>query len=228
MGDAQASAASAVGVGALRRAVLIVAALNVAYFWVEITVPLSIGSVSLFADGVDFLEDTAVNLLIALALGWTLARRALVGKAMALVLLVPAAAAIWQAVTKVGDPRPPDVLALVVTSGGAIVINGLSAWLLARVRHHSGSLSAAAYLSARNDVAINVTIIAMAGITAWTASGWPDIVLGLVIIARRLRRRARVEGNPLGQVYSSFRGKAKEHVVAALPGLGATLEGFVR
>jgi Co/Zn/Cd efflux system component len=23
----------------------------------------------------------------------------------------------------------------------------------------------------------------MAGITAWTASGWPDIVLGLVIIA---------------------------------------------
>ena len=45
---------------------------------------------------------------------------------------------------------------------------------------------------------------------------------------RRLRRRARVEGNPLGKVYSSFRGKAKEHVVAALPGLGATLEGFVR
>ena len=105
--NAEASAASAVGVGALRRAVLIVAALNFAYFWVEITVALSIGSVSLFADGVDFLEDTAVNLLIALALGWTLARRALVGKAMTLVLLVPAAAAIWQAVTKVGDPRPP-------------------------------------------------------------------------------------------------------------------------
>ncbi|ANS78730.1 hypothetical protein SGUI_1334 [Serinicoccus hydrothermalis] len=37
----------------------------------------------------------------------------------------------------------------------------------------------------------------------------------------------RVEGNPLGKVYSSFRGKAKEHVVAALPRLGATLETFV-
>lgn len=38
---------------------------------------------------------------------------------------------------------------------------------------------------------------------------------------------ARVEGNPLGRVYASFRGKAKEHVVAALPQLGATLETFV-
>lgn len=39
---------------------------------------------------------------------------------------------------------------------------------------------------------------------------------------------SRVEGNPLGKVYASFRGRAKEHVVAALPGLGTTLEGFVR
>lgn len=37
-----------------------------------------------------------------------------------------------------------------------------------------------------------------------------------------------VEGNPLGKVYGSLRGKAKEHVVAALPALGTTLERFVR
>lgn len=40
-------------------------------------------------------------------------------------------------------------------------------------------------------------------------------------------RASSVEGNPLGKVYSSLRGKAKEHVVAALPRLGATLEGLV-
>lgn len=38
---------------------------------------------------------------------------------------------------------------------------------------------------------------------------------------------AGTEGNPLGAVYRSLRGRAKDHVVAALPGLGATLEGFV-
>jgi hypothetical protein len=39
-------------------------------------------------------------------------------------------------------------------------------------------------------------------------------------------RAASVEGNPLGTVYRSLRGKGRDHVVAALPGLGATLEGF--
>ena len=32
---------------------------------------LAIGSVSLFADSVDFLEDTSVNFLIAIARGWS-------------------------------------------------------------------------------------------------------------------------------------------------------------
>jgi Co/Zn/Cd efflux system component len=42
----------------LRRAVLIVAGLNFSYFFVEFTVALTAGSVSLLADSVDFLEDT--------------------------------------------------------------------------------------------------------------------------------------------------------------------------
>lgn len=45
----------------LRRIVLLVALLNLGYFGVEFVVALKIGSVSLFADSVDFLEDiTAV------------------------------------------------------------------------------------------------------------------------------------------------------------------------
>lgn len=42
------------------------------------------------------------------------------------------------------------------------------------------------------------------------------------------RKASSLEGNPLGKVYGSFRGKAKEHVVGALPALGAALERFVR
>jgi Co/Zn/Cd efflux system component len=166
----------------LRRAVLTVAGLNLGYFMVEVSVALAIGSVSLLADSVDFLEDTAINLLVALALGWPLRRRAIAGHAMALVILLPAVVAAWQAVQKAFDPVAPDVRALVFTAGGAAVVNGVCALLLVRVRHHGGSLSGAAYLSARNDVAVDVAIMAMAVLTAWTGSGWPDIVLGLVIV----------------------------------------------
>jgi hypothetical protein len=46
----------------LRRALRLVAVLNLAYFFVEFVVALAIGSVSPFADSIDFLEDTSVKL----------------------------------------------------------------------------------------------------------------------------------------------------------------------
>ena len=61
--------------GALRRTALIVALLNLAYFSVEIAASSRIGSVALYADSADFLEDAAVNILIVVALGWSLAAR---------------------------------------------------------------------------------------------------------------------------------------------------------
>ncbi len=59
----------------LRKVVIIVAILNLAYFGVEFAVALAIDSVSLFADSVDFLEDASINFLIAIALGWSVASR---------------------------------------------------------------------------------------------------------------------------------------------------------
>lgn len=172
--------------GVLRRVVLTVALLNFAYFFVEFAVALVAGSVSLLADSVDFLEDTAINLLIFVALGWPLARRAVMGKAMAVAILGPAAVAGWEAIQRFADPVAPRVLPIVLASLGAIVVNGTSAWLLVHVRHHGGSLSRAAFLSARNDVLVNVAIIAMAVVTLRTGSGWPDLVLGCLIIGLAL------------------------------------------
>lgn len=165
----------------LRRTVLIVALLNLAYFFVEFSVALVAGSVSLLADSVDFLEDTSINLLIFLALGWSLAKQSVAGKAMALVILMPAGVAAWQAVQRFAEPVVPDVGLVVLASIGAIVVNGTSALLLARQRH-SGSLGKAAFLSARNDVLVNLAIIGMAIVTLWTTSGWPDLLLGCFII----------------------------------------------
>lgn len=166
----------------VRGTVLVVAALNLGYFFVEVGVALAIGSVSLLADSVDFLEDTAINLLIALALGWSLHRRALAGRAMTVVILLPALTAAGTAWRKVADPVAPDATLLIVTAGGAAVVNLAAALIVSRIRHARGSLTAAAFLSARNDVVINVAIIVMGLLTAATGSGWPDIVLGLVII----------------------------------------------
>ncbi len=168
---------------ALRRTVLIVALLNLAYFGVEFAVALAIGSVSLFADSIDFLEDASLNLLILVGLGWPAHRRKLLGKILAGILLVPAVATLWTAAQKFALPVAPAPVPLTLAGTGALMVNFVCATLLMRYRHHGGSLSLAAFLSARNDVLANVAIILAGLITAYTLSIWPDMIVGLSIAA---------------------------------------------
>ncbi len=160
-----------------------VALLNLAYFGVEFAVALAIGSVSLFADSVDFLEDTSVNFLILAALGWSARRRAKVGMALAGILLIPGLATLWTAWDKFVAPTPPEPLALSLTGLGALAVNLSCALMLTRFRRHSGSLTKAAFLSARNDALANIAIIAAGLLTVYTLSAWPDLIVGLGIAA---------------------------------------------
>jgi Co/Zn/Cd efflux system component len=167
----------------LRNIVINVAALNLAYFGVEFAVAIAIDSVSLFADSIDFLEDSSVNFLIAIALGWSATYRARVGMALAGILFIPGLATLWTAWEKFLAPMPPAPLPLSLAGGGALIINLSCAFMLVRFRAHSGSLTRAAFLSARNDVLANVAIIAAGFVTAYTLSGWPDLIVGLGIAA---------------------------------------------
>jgi Co/Zn/Cd efflux system component len=167
----------------LRRTVIIVALLNLAYFGVEFLVALGIGSVSLFADSIDFLEDASINLLIALAFGWSATGRARLGMVLAGILLIPGLATLWTAWGKFAAPMPPAPLPLMLTGLGALAINASCALMLARFRAHGGSLTRAAFLSARNDTIANAAIIAAGLATAYTNSAWPDLIVGLGIAA---------------------------------------------
>ncbi len=165
----------------LRRVVLIVALANLAYFFVEMFVAHKIGSVSLFADSIDFLEDTALNLLIAVALGWSVKQRARLGMVLAAILLVPALAFLWTAWQKLQMPVAREPWLLSATGLGALVVNLGCALLLTRFRHHSGSLTRAAFLSARNDTFANIAIIGAGLVTLYWRTGWPDLIVGLGI-----------------------------------------------
>lgn len=176
-----------------RGTVAAVAILNLAYFGVEFSVALASASVALFADSVDFLEDAAINLLILVAIGWSAKKRAAVGALLAGIILVPGLATLWTAWNKLWAPVAPAPAALTLAALGALAVNLLCAGLLARHRSVGGSLSRAAFLSARNDAAANLAIIASGGLTAWLASGWPDLVVGLAIAA--------VNAGAAGEVY---------------------------
>lgn len=183
----------------LRRVVMLVAILNLAYFGAEFVVARRIGSVSLFADSIDFLEDASVNFLILIALGWSALYRSRVGMALAGILLIPGVAALWTAWEKFSVPIPPAAVPLSLTGLGALLINLVCALILARFRTHQGSLTRAAFLSARNDALANIAIVITGFVTAYTLSAWPDLIVGLGIAlmnadaAREVWTAARVE-----------------------------------
>jgi Co/Zn/Cd efflux system component len=168
----------------LRRAVRRAALLNIFYFGIEFAVAKTIGSVSLFADSIDFLEDTALNVLVLIAIGLTARNRARAGMVMAGILLIPGIATLWTAAEKFLTPVAPDPALLSVTGAGALAVNLTCALMLARYRHQGGSITRAAFLSARNDTLANVAIIAAGLVTAFVwRSAWPDLIVGLTIAA---------------------------------------------
>lgn len=182
-----------------RNTVRLVALLNLAYFGIEFGVALSIGSVSLFADGIDFLEDASINFLILLALGWSVRQRARVGMLLAGILLVPGLAALGTAWQKFSAPVPPAPVPLTLAGAGAFAVNLSCAFFLARYRRHAGSLAKAAFLSARNDVLANTAIVAAGLATHYTGSAWPDLIVGLGI--------AGMNAGAAKEVYETARGE---------------------
>ncbi|MBV8921071.1 cation transporter, partial [Bradyrhizobium sp.] len=76
----------------------------------------------------------------------------------------------------------PEPFRLTLTGIGALAVNLTCALILARFRDHSGSLTKAAFLSARNDVLANIAIILAGLVTAYLwRSAWPDLMVGIAI-----------------------------------------------
>ena len=107
--------------------------------------------------------------------------------ALVLLAFALAPASLLDATSRLAAPRtafaPPAPFVLSLTGGGALVVNLGCALLLARHREHAGSLSKAAWLSARNDAFANLAIIAAGLLTAATLSIWPDLQVGVGITA---------------------------------------------
>src|SRR5215471_12546670 len=116
------------------------------------------------------------------------------GMILAAILFAPAVATAWTAWEKFSTPLPPAPLPLSVTGIGALAVNLFCALLLARYRSHSGSLTRAAFLSARNDAFANIAIILAGAVTALTLSPWPDLIVGIGIFLMNLDASRAVYG----------------------------------
>ena len=163
-----------------RRALWTVVVLNVGYGLAEVVAGFVSGSRALKADALDFLGDGTITLLGLLAIGWSLVWRGrsalLQGVFLGLLGLgIIVTSAYWVLVL-----QQPEAEIMGLSGVIALVVNVASAWVL--LPHRSGDANVrAVWLFSRNDAIGNVAVIIAAGLVAWTATPWPNLVVAVVI-----------------------------------------------
>lgn len=167
---------------AWRRALWIALIVNAGMFLAEIIAGSAAGSVSLQADALDFLGDSAnyaISLGVAgLGLAWR-ARAALL-KGWGLLLLGGwvIAATGWHAYQ--GTLPAAEVMGIVAIA--ALIANVAVALILFRFRDGDSNMRSV-WICSRNDAIGNIAVVAAALGVFGTGTGWPDIIVAAIMAA---------------------------------------------
>lgn len=167
---------------AYRRALWTVVVLNVGYGLAEIVAGFVSGSQALKADALDFLGDGTITLVGLLAIGWSLVWRARAALLQGVFLGLLGLGVLGTSAYRVFVLHQPEADIMGLFGAIALAVNVASAWVL--LPHRTGDANVrAVWLFSRNDAIGNVAVIVAAGLVAWTATPWPDLVVAVIIAA---------------------------------------------
>lgn len=168
--------------------------LNLAFVAVEAAYGLMAGSMALLADAGHNLSDV-LGLVIAWV-GASLARRSpsrrftyglrsspiLAALLNALLLLLAVGAIAFEAITRLGDPRPVAGATVIVIASIGIVINTATALLFARGRRGDINIRGA-FIHMTADAAVSAGVVVGALVMMATGAVWIDPAMSLLIAA---------------------------------------------
>jgi cation diffusion facilitator family transporter len=183
-----------------RRVLLIVLVINAVMFVGEFGIGLFAGSVALMADAVDMFGDAMVYGLSLYALNRSERWRDGAAVAKGVFILVFGLSVLWQVAIKIQNGVPPSSTTMLVVGAVALAANLACLALLWRFRKQDLNMSST-FECSRNDVLSNVGVLVAAVAVAAFNSGWPDIIVGLIIAGLFLRSAYRV----LSQELPAFR-----------------------
>lgn len=186
-----------------RRALWIVLAINLAMFGVEMVSGLFAHSVSLQADALDFLGDSANYILTLMVLGMSMRWRSgaafVKGATMGLFGLWVIGQATWN----LYYGALPGAFVMGSIGFLALVANVASAGLLYTFRSGNANMRSV-WLCSRNDAIGNVAVMLAAGGVFSLGSAWPDLVVALVMAGLALSSSVLI----LRQAAGELRGQA--------------------
>jgi Co/Zn/Cd efflux system component len=149
-------------------------------FFVEVLAGWNAGSVSLQADALDFLGDTAnygISLFVAgLALGSRAKTAMAKGATMGIFGFWVLAVSLWKAF----HGAPPDAVTMGVVGFAALAANTLTLALLSAYRAGDSNMRSV-WLCSRNDMIGNCAVLLSALAVARTGTRWPDLIVAFLM-----------------------------------------------
>lgn len=158
----------------------VVLALNALMFAVELSAGLLADSISLLADSLDMLGDALVYAFSLWAIDKGLVWKARAALAKALVMAAFGLFVAAQVIHKLLVPQLPGHETMGAVGLLALAVNALCFLLLWRHRGEDINMRSV-WLCSRNDLFANSAVLAAAAGVWWTASPWPDLVVGSLI-----------------------------------------------
>jgi len=184
---------------AFRRVLWIVLGVNAVMFMVEIGAGVAARSASLQADALDFLGDAANYAVSLLVIGMALRYRATAalakGATMEAFGLWVVGSAIWHAL----HGTLPSAFTMGAVGFAALAANAASFGLLWAHREGDANMRSA-WVCTRNDVLGNLAVLLAAAGVFGTGTGWPDIIVAVIMAGLALQGAATVIRQSLGEL----------------------------
>ena len=163
-----------------RRLLWVVLCINGAMFLVELIAGITASSTALLADSVDMLGDAIVYGVSLYVVARGAVWQARVAGLKGLIMAAFGVGVLAQVVTKLLHGLHPNADTMGIVGSLALAANTVCLVMLWRRRRDDVNMRSA-WMCSLNDVAGNAGVIVAGAAVELTASGWPDILVGLMI-----------------------------------------------
>jgi len=171
---------------AFRRVLWAVLCINAAMFVVEVGAGLAAGSASLQADALDFLGDAANYGISLFVVGMALRYRASAALAKGATMGAFGLWVVGTVVWHVLHGTLPSAFTMGAVGFAALAANAASFGLLWAYRHGDANMRSA-WICTRNDVMGNVAVLLAALGVFGTGTGWPDLIVAVIMAVLALQ-----------------------------------------
>jgi len=200
--------------GRYRRVLWIALVINATLFIVEIAAGITAASVSLQADALDFLADTANYGISLFVIGMALRYRAIAalakGTTMGIFGLWVTGTTLWHA----WHETLPQATVMGVIGIVALGANGICFALLWSHRNGDSNMRAV-WVCSRNDVMGNVAVLLAALGVFGTGGRWPDVLVAAIMACLALQGAWQVIRITLTELENDRHSRAKPETIAA-------------